>query len=142
MPKIIDATLVAISFDSGTGGAADLEISGRIFGTTFNENPHEEKSQRDIFTFPDGPITVAQGTPTAINSTATFVLSTPSTEPERLNGKFLQFGGSLDNFGSGSKTITTFDIIQVNQPQSHSVRIVSGNAEIRLDFTLNETGFF
>jgi hypothetical protein len=130
MPKVVDVTLVGISVDG-----KDADVSGRIFGTTFNENPHVEQENRDIFKFPDGPIPVKNGQVTPIGVTTSFLLSTPSTEPATLNGKFLKFGGDL-NIGSGFEQITTFDIIQVHQPQDHRVRIISGEMEIRLDFSL------
>lgn len=56
MPKIIDVRLVGISgdFDSAVP-ASGMAIEGRLFGTIFEEVPPEEK---DIFTFPNGSITV------------------------------------------------------------------------------------
>jgi hypothetical protein len=133
MPKVIDVKLVGISVDGIDG--QDVDITGNIFGVTFNEDPHEEEEPRDIFSFPDGPITITDGQTTPMNATTSFVL-TAGTEPPRLDAFFLKFGGDL-NFGSAFKTVTTEDFLVVGQEQKHRVRIVSDNLEIRLDFVLN-----
>jgi hypothetical protein len=141
MPKQIDVKLVGIFREfSGNDSGNDVEIDGRIFGVTFNENPYEEKSQSDIFAFPHGPIRISQGEMVPIDMGSTeFFLSTPSTEPPRVNGVFLLFGGELNNsLGSGFGTISTFDITQPDVEQRHSVEIGSDNLKIRLDFVLTE----
>ena len=58
MPKVIDVKLVGISAD-GTGGNA-VKVSGRIFGVTLFQNGGQDEN-RDIFAFPDGPVTVTEG---------------------------------------------------------------------------------
>jgi hypothetical protein len=136
MGKVVDVKLVGISAD-GTNGK-DVEIAGRIFGITFNEDPHEEDENRDIFTFPDGPITVVKGQTSPFTATRSFVLSTFPFEPLRLHGKFLKFGAEL-NFGSEFATVASEDLALLDQEVPHRVRIVSGNAEVRLDFILKVT---
>jgi hypothetical protein len=132
MPKVIDVKLVGISAD-GTGGNA-VNVSGRIFGVTLFQNGGQDEN-RDIFTFPDGPVTVTEGQVTEINALTSFTL-TAGTEPPGLLGFSLQFGGEL-NVGSGFATVTTEDFGVVGQQQPHRVRIVKGDLEIRLDFLLN-----
>ncbi len=144
MPKDVDVTLDRISADFfPPDPGRRLEIRGRIFGITFNENPHEEKSRKDIFAFPDGPITIAHGETVTIGGEAVrFIVSTPTTEPPRLNGQFLQFGGELDDFGRSFQTLHTNHIHTPEQGLPQRVRILSGDQEIRLDFTLKVTNFF
>jgi hypothetical protein len=144
MPKETDVTLDRISADFfPPDPSRTLEISGRIFGTTFNKDPFEEKSRNDIFTFPDGPISIAHGQTVTIGSEPIrFEVSTPSTEPPRINGQWLQFGGELNNFGSAFEELHTNFIHTPDAGLPQRVKIVSGDQEIRLDFTLKVTNFF
>src|SRR5581483_2394407 len=61
MPKEIDVTLTQI-FCNSNGFGGSIEVSGNIFGATFQNNPNDPKDQRAssaIFAFPDGPIGIA-----------------------------------------------------------------------------------
>ena len=71
-----------------------------------------------------------------------YLVSTPSTEPPRLNGQWLKFGGEVQDFGSGFKEMHTNFIPTPEEGLPYRVRIQSGDQEIRLDFTLAVTGFF
>jgi hypothetical protein len=62
MPKLVDVVLDRISADFFPPDPdRTVEIRGRVFGTTFNKDPFEEKQRKDIFTFPDGPIKIKHG---------------------------------------------------------------------------------
>lgn len=97
MSKVIDVVLAGITCDSsGSDQGNDLEVVGSFWGTTFNTDPtFEVKSVRDIFTFPGGPMRISPGQTIEINELEAFTLSTPSTEPATLNGKYLDVHGRL-----------------------------------------------
>lgn len=155
MPKVIDVALLDIS--RSDSGAGDLSITGRISGATFQNdpnNPADEKSRHDIFTFPDGPVTISPGESITITetdergfpkATTSFALSTPSTEPTDLNPKFLTISGDLGpNLGGQSFTLKFDDgIIDVPQvPRSRKLLYKLGNVQVTLNFCLVEQNPF
>ncbi|MDQ4004201.1 MAG: hypothetical protein M3259_10255 [Actinomycetota bacterium] len=145
MPKFVDVELDEVSADFFPPDPdRRVQLRGRVFGTTFNKDPFEQKQLKDIFMFPEGPIEIAHGQTVKINDAEErFAVSTPSTEPPRLNGQWLKFGGELDNFGSGfTEDMHTNVIHTPEEGRPVRVRIRSGEQEIRLDFTMTVDGFF
>ncbi len=62
MPKFVDVELNEISADFFPPDPdRRVQLRGRVFGTTFNKDPFEQKQLKDIFMFPEGPIEIAHG---------------------------------------------------------------------------------
>jgi len=149
MPKMVDVRLDRISADFFPPDTdRRVEIQGRVFGTTFNKDPFEEKSRKDIYTFPDGPITIAHGQTVEIplsnlvgGEDVRFLMKAFGLEG-RIQPEFLNFGGELDNFADGFKELHTNFLVAQDEPIPHRVEIKSGDQEIRLDFTVTVDGFF
>jgi hypothetical protein len=140
MPKTIDVKLVGLTGDfSGPVVTSGIAVQGRLFGVTFEEVPDEE---RDIFTFPAGPITLQHQRPVPIGNVTSFNLRNPSQDPPGSFAMSLRFGGTLtapstgDRFGQRFQTINTFTHTQPDIEFPHVVRFISGNQEVRVDFVL------
>ena len=146
MPKYVDVTLQQIAcIANGFGGA--VQISGDLFGETFwndPNNPNDRKDYKDIFPFPNGPISISQGQAVPITMTSVrFILSLPGHEPSTLAPKFLKFGGSL-NPGLGSQFLTirfdeTFPVSgSGEEPTQRKLDYTSANLRVTLTFGLSQ----
>ncbi len=120
MPKLIDVTLQQISCTTnGFGGA--VQLTGDLFGATFNNdpnNPGDLNDKRDIFPFPNGPISISKGQVVPITMDAvTFTLAAPDVGPGD-TPKFLKVGGELgDGLGSQFFSIRFDDALPFLRPQ-------------------------
>jgi hypothetical protein len=144
MGKTINVKLSGISCKSnGFGGSA--QISGNVFGETFQDDPNNPGDLRDsriIYPFPSGPISVAEGQQVNIvmKNSISFTLSTgPVFEPESLHPKFLKITGDLNN-GLGSTFLLLFKTDQFpvfpEEPQKRDLVFNSANLDIVLTFDL------
>jgi hypothetical protein len=140
MPKVVDVKIVGLSGDlTGSLAGTGLAITGSIFGVTFEGAPED---RRDIFSFPDGPLTIRNGETAKLNALVGFTLRNPTFDPPGLSGLSLRFGGRLINaatgelFGESFKTINTFTHTQIGMEHQHVVRFISGNDALRADFVL------
>ena len=141
MPKTISIEFKGLSGDfDEVIGPNGIAIHGEIFGFTFDGAPD---ARTDIFTFPDGPLTVRNGRMTDVKASAAYNLLNPTFDPPGLAGKQLSFGGRLIRadasvFGEGFRTATTF-IPTPEGSRDTIVRVVNGNQEIKLHFFLEVT---
>ena len=144
MGKTINVKLSEISCKSnGFGGSA--QIAGNIFGETFQNdpnNPGDITDSQNIYPFPSGPISVAEGEDVHIvmKNSVSFTLSTgPTFEPEALHPKFLKITGDLNN-GLGSTFLLLFKDDQFpvfpQEPQKRDLAFKSANLDITLTFAL------
>jgi|SRR5215813_15094384 len=147
MPKCIDVTLAKIVCDrNGFGGS--IQLTGNIFGATFQNNPdstNDQTSRKEIFPFPNGPIQISKGQTVEIEmeNSVTFCLSTPTTEPAGLNPRFLKIGGDINN-DLGSSFFVIDNLIQLpisgdleNPPREKDLVFSSPNLQITLRFGLS-----
>jgi hypothetical protein len=108
MPKEIDVTLTQI-FCNSNGFGGSIEVSGNIFGATFQNNPNDPKDQRAsraIFAFPDGPIRISEGQSVAIAApAATFTLAAPDRDGPDSGPRFLRLGGDLTGIAGNFLTL-------------------------------------
>jgi hypothetical protein len=153
MPKVIDVALIDIQcIDPGPNDI--VEISGQVFGATFQNdpnNPNDQKSRHEIFTFPDGPIRLTKGQKAPVTAaeqfpkeSVSFPLSTPSTEDPNLFPKFLKVAADLNGLGTQFQNIRFDDgIVDVPlTPRPLQLVFTSGSLLIRLEFLLNEQNPF
>jgi hypothetical protein len=147
MPKCIDVKLAKIVCDrNGFGGS--IQLTGNIFGATFQNNPdspNDQTSRKGIFPFPGGPITISKGQPAEIEmeNSVTFCLSTPTTEPPGLDPRFLKIGCDLNNDLGGSFFVKD-NLIQLpitgeleTEPREKDLVFSSPNLQITLRFGLS-----
>jgi hypothetical protein len=104
--------------------------------------------QENLFTFPNGPITVPHGrgvvSPPA--PTMGFLLGSGPDDPDTLPA-IVQFGGSLisvnteDSFGTQwvMETRETIPHVSAEKETVRVLRFISGQQEIRVDFGLKTT---
>ena len=156
MPKEIDVTLQTISCDrNGFGGS--IELSGNIFGATFMndpDNPGDKKLELDIFPFPGGPITIAEGQTVAIriDDPPRFNLAAPSAGPAQGDPRFLKIGGELtDGLGSNFFSISNEEPLPFGvqtgdeppaQPRKFELKFTAPNLAVTLTFGLIVAGVF
>jgi hypothetical protein len=154
MPKLIDVTLQQIACTAnGFGGA--VQLNGDLFGITFNnelDNPGDVDDRRDIFPFPNGPISISQGQVVPVTMGAvTFSMAAPSAGPS-ITPKFLKIGGEL-NGGLGSRFfvigfqdplpfITQTGSERPPAPRQFSLDYSSANLKVTLTFGAGVTQVF
>jgi len=141
MPKSIDVKLTGISGNfTDAIPASGMAVEGSLFGVIFDGAPDE---RRDIFTFPDGAVTVRNGPNDFINAAAAFTLRNPTFDPPAFGGRRLRFGGHLvaPAFASSSGDIfdtidtTTHTDVGVDHPHDLEFRI--GEQKLVAHFVLN-----
>jgi hypothetical protein len=142
MPKNILIELKGLSGDfDDTTGPNSIAIGGEIFGFTSDADGTLE-ARTDIFTFPNGPLTIRNGQTTHVAAEAIYTLMNPSQDgpggPTQLS-----FGGRLTRadgqmFGENLRSVTTFSPTPEGSRDT-IVRVVSGNQEIKLHFFLTVT---
>ncbi len=108
MPRIIDVKLQQITCSAnGFGGV--VEVSGDVFGETFQSNPNDPANSTgklDIFPFPNGPVGLTKGQTVQVTmESVRFDLFAEGQEPPAANPHFLTIGGTL-NPGLGSRFFT------------------------------------
>ena len=152
MPRVINVALQQIAY-TGHGFGGFVDVSGDLFGATFQNNPNDpndQQDQREIFQFPDGPIRILAGTLIAVAAparVAQFELFLPELDSPGDFPQFLSFGGTLknDNLGTSFTTIR-FDealpfVAQPGEPQvpplPFDVVYDNGTIRITLTFGLN-----
>jgi hypothetical protein len=153
MPKVIDVALIDIQcIDPGTSDF--VEMSGQVFGATFQNdpnNPNDQKSRLEIFSFPDGPIKLTKGQKAPVTAveqfpkqSVSFPLSTPSIEDPNLFPKFLKIAANLNGLGTQFQNIRFDDAIvdAPLTPRPLQLVFASGSQLIRLEFLLNEQNPF
>ena len=144
MPKTISVELKGMSGDFDEAiGPNGLAIRGEIFGVTLDG---AAEARSDIFSFPNGPLTIRNGQMTPVNESEAYNLINPSQDPPGLLGKQLNFGGRLMRadgiaFGENFRSVTTFSPTPEGNRDTF-VRVVSGNQEIKLHFFLKVTTSF
>jgi hypothetical protein len=142
MPKNILIEFKGLSGDfDETIGPNGIAIGGAIFGVTSDADGTSE-ARTDIFTFPNGPLTIRNGQTAHVEAEAIYTLMNPSQDGPGGHTQ-LSFGGRLNRadgqvFGAGFRSATTFNPTPEGSRDT-IVKVVSGNQEIKLHFFLTVT---
>lgn len=150
MPKLIDTALIDIQcVDPGSNDT--VEISGQVFGVTFlndPNNPNDQTSRQEIFTFPDGPITLSKGKKVPVTPveqfpgiSVTFDLTSGLEDPNLHLPKFLKIEADLNGLGTQFSIISNDDLDTLT-PQPLQLVFTGGGSLIRLEFLLQSQPSF
>ena len=144
MPIVTDIRLIGFSGDfTDSVPKAGMQITGALLYFRYRAGFLFER-QDDLFTFPNGPITIPHGRAvvSAPAPTKSFTLGT-SSDPDTFTA-IVQFGGSFssvntaDSFGVQWKMETreTVPRVEAEKETLRVLRFISGQQEIRVDFGL------
>lgn len=145
MPKMIEIRLLGLFCDFAHDEGDDLEIAGRLHAFTTVSDTGEVHDALDIFTFPDGPISIRPQQFVAINHAVRLSLATPSIDTPPFVGDVLHFGGTLfekdkapdtdDRLNGTMHHVTTIQITQAGLVQHHHIHFSDGlEQDVRADF--------
>ena len=142
MPKNILIELKGLSGDfDETIGPNGIAVAGEIFGSTSTPDGTSQ-TRTDIFTFPNGPLTIRNGQTTHVQAEAIYTLMNPSQDGPGGHTQ-LTFGGLLNKadgqvFGEGFRSATTFNPTPEGSRDT-IVKVIRSNQEIKLHFFLTVT---
>ena len=149
MPDIIGVTLESISLDRNAL-SIPVKISGRTFGTALRSN--QPVQQLDIFTFPDGPITLSPQQPTAITMNQV-VFDLQGQDPAGSNPTQIKITGELTGIGNASflfdeyqdslpSAQPTDENPQGQPPRKFPLAFKSDNVDVTLTFGIIQLNYY
>ncbi|WP_031069390.1 hypothetical protein [Streptomyces sp. NRRL S-118] len=154
MGKIVEVVLHRIQRDDFNGDDEAVMVVGGLWGFTSHTADSPPVDRRDIFNFPQGPVSFEPGKTVDVNMDARFSVGTPIQDPTEGIPPWLRFGGELfvklpavpgGQYSLGqefTKALHTNDLIN-EQPFKRRVRFRMGDSvEFRCDFTYRYVHYF